>query len=125
LAQAPASTKEMRPVLIDKSRKGGTGRMGRTAGVLVALLFVATMAVGTQDEDTTAWVCPMHSDFTSEVQGACPRCGMALVHASPFDVRDYGLDFRTVPAVVRPGQKASLRFRILHPGTGEVVKKFE
>ena len=50
---------------------------------------------------------------------------MALVHASPFDVRDYDLDFRTVPAVVKAGEKAALRFRIMHPGTGEVVKKFE
>jgi hypothetical protein len=50
---------------------------------------------------------------------------MALVHAAPFDIRDYRLDVRTVPAVVRPGQKASLFFRILRPGTNEVVKKFE
>ena len=96
----------------------------RLALGIAAIVFATTIA-GTQNDDTTAWVCPMHSDFTSEVQGACPRCGMALVHASPFDVRDYELDFRTVPAVVRPGQRASLRFRILHPGTREVVKKFE
>jgi hypothetical protein len=50
---------------------------------------------------------------------------MALVHASPFDVRDYDLDFRTVPAVVKAGEKASLRLRVIHPDTGEVVKKFE
>ena len=55
----------------------------------------------------------------------CPRCGMALVRAAPFDVRDYQLDFRTVPSVVRPGQKTTLRFRIFHPGTGEPIKKFE
>ncbi len=55
----------------------------------------------------------MHSDYTAEGQGKCPRCGMALVHASPFDVRDYRLDFHTVPAVVRPGRRASLRFRIM------------
>src|SRR5206468_11583719 len=75
--------------------------------------------------DTTAWVCPMHSDYTSDAQGACPRCGMALVHAAPFDVRDYDLDFRTIPSVVRPGQKATLLFRIEKPGTREVVRKFE
>jgi len=28
-------------------------------------------------------------------------------------------------AVVRPGQKTTLRFRIFHPGTGEPIKKFE
>ena len=85
--------KAMRPV-----------RIASFVALLVAIV-TSPAIVGTQDEDTTAWVCPMHSDYTSEVQGACPRCGMALVHAAPFDVRDYGLDFRTVPAVVRPGQK--------------------
>ena len=101
--------------------------MGRTVkrfAVLLVAILTATAIVGTQDTDT-AWVCPMHSDYTSEVQGTCPRCGMALVHAAPFDVRDYGLEFHTVPALVRPGRKTSLRFRILHPGTGEVIKKFE
>jgi Heavy metal binding domain len=107
-----------------------------------AVLVAATTLAGTQQrsgapgpaasnaardpaEETTAWVCPMHSDYTADGQGTCPRCGMALVHAAPFDVRDYRLDFRTFPAVVRPGQHASLRFRILRPGTAEVVRKFE
>jgi len=47
------------------------------------------------------------------------------VRAAPFDVRDYRLDFRTIPAVVKPGQKAKLLFRISHPGSGEAIKKFE
>jgi hypothetical protein len=101
------------------------GRIVTAFAAIVLAMVAATPTVGTQDEDTTAWVCPMHSDYTSEARGTCPRCGMALVHAAPFDVRDYRLDFRTVPAVVRPRQKISLRFRIMHPGTGEVVKKFE
>src|SRR5947207_13881434 len=73
----------------------------------------------------TAWVCPMHPDYTMDIAGKCPRCGMALVRAAPFDVRDYRLDFQTVPAVVKPGLKTTLRFRIYHPGTGEAIKKFE
>src|SRR5438552_13264858 len=60
-----------------------------------------------------------------DVEGKCPRCVMALVRAAPFDVRDYRLDFRTIPAVVKPGQKTKLLFRIFHPGTGEPIKKFE
>ena len=67
----------------------------------------------------------MHPDYTAEVGAKCPRCGMALVRAAPFDVRDYRLDFRTVPSVVRPGRKTTLRFRIFHPGSGEPIKKFE
>jgi hypothetical protein len=70
-------------------------------------------------------MCPMHPDYTLDVQGNCPRCGMALVRSAPFDVRDYRLDFITVPAVVKPGQKTTLRFKIFHPGTGEQIKKFE
>ena len=108
-----------------RGRMRGMGRLLLLAGAVLVAIATATAIVGTQDEDTTAWVCPMHSDYTADVQGMCPRCGMALVHAAPFDVRDYRLDFSTVPAVVRPGQKATLRFRIMHPGTGEVVKKFE
>ena len=102
--------------------------------LIVAALAGATALVGTQQSSAppgeegaaaTAWVCPMHSDYTADAEGKCPRCGMALVHAAPFDVRDYRLDFTTVPAVVKPGQKATLRFTIIHPGTGDTIKKFE
>lgn len=98
------------------------------AAVLATATFARTQqgaAVAPAVAEETAWVCPMHSDYTADIQGTCPRCGMALVHAAPFDVRDYDLDFRTVPAVVRAGHKATLRFQVLHPGTGEVVRKFE
>jgi heavy metal-binding protein len=110
----------------------GGAEVFRRVVLIVAALASATAFVGTQqpsappaEEATTAWVCPMHSDYTADVEGKCPRCGMALVHAAPFDVRDYGLDFTTVPAVVKPGQKATFRFKIVHPGTGDVIKTFE
>lgn len=105
----------------------------RVALIVAALLAMATF-VRTQQgtggippsaDEATAWVCPMHSDYTADIQGTCPRCGMALVHAAPFDVRDYDLDFRTVPAVVKAGQRTTLRFQVIHPGTREVVRKFE
>jgi hypothetical protein len=92
------------------------------------LLVSASVAVAffqTAAEEETAWVCPMHGDYTTETAGKCPRCGMDLVHAAPYDVRDYGLDFRTTPAVPKAGQKVVLTFRITHPSTGDVVKKFE
>jgi hypothetical protein len=98
---------------------------------IAALILVAsapvtlTLAQQAAEDTTTAWVCPMHSDYTAELDGKCPRCGMALVRAAPFDVRDYRLDFRTVPAVVKAGQQASLAFKIFHPDTGEAMKKFE
>jgi hypothetical protein len=73
----------------------------------------------------TAFVCPMHPDYTLDIAGTCPRCGMALVRGAPFDVRDYGLELQTEPAVVRAGKPATWRLRVFHPGTGEPILKFE
>jgi hypothetical protein len=104
------------------------GRRTLPIFVALALLLVASTSIAffeNPPEEETAWVCPMHADYTMDVAGKCPRCGMDLVRAAPFDVRDYQLDFRTVPALVRPGQKAALSFKVFHPGTGEQVKKFE
>jgi hypothetical protein len=98
--------------------------LASTAGALVEQARQAP-ALAAAPEEEAAWVCPMHSDYTSSVAAKCPRCGMDLVHAAPFDVRDYQLDFRTVPPVVKVGQKATLRFKIFHPGTGEPIQKFE
>ena len=96
--------------------------------VIAVVILAATAAVAFQasaPDEETAWVCPMHPDYTTEVAGQCPRCGMNLVHAAPFDVRDYDLDFHTVPAAVKPGQKATLFFRFFRPGNDDIVKKFE
>src|SRR6476469_8344243 len=95
------------------------------AVLLCALCVFAVPSISEETESDTAFVCPMHSDFTMDLAGKCPRCGMDLVRAAPFDVRDYRLDFRTIPAVVKPGVKATLRFNVFHPGTGEPIKKFE
>jgi Heavy metal binding domain len=106
--------------------------LGIASALLILGLFLHSqqaggqgVATGVETPDTIAFVCPMHPDYTNDVEGSCPRCGMALVKGAPFDVRDYQIDFRTVPAVVKPGQKAELRFRMLRPGTGELVKTFE
>jgi heavy metal-binding protein len=94
--------------------------------VLLCVLCASVVpSISEEPENDVAWVCPMHPDYTMDIAGKCPRCGMDLVKAAPFDVRDYQLDFRTVPAVVKPGQKTKLLFRIFHPGTGEAIKKFE
>ena len=94
---------------------------GLVSGSSVSRVFSEDRPAG----EDTAWVCPMHGDYTMDVAGKCPRCGMDLVHAAPFDVRDYNLDFHTVPAAVKPGRKITMFFRFRHPGTGEVVKNFE
>lgn len=69
-----------------------------------------------------AYVCPIHPDYTSRVGGQCPRDGMPLVQANPYDARDYDLELETIPSVVRAGERSTLRFRIFHPGTGEEVR---
>jgi rRNA maturation protein Nop10 len=84
-----------------------------------------TAALETTALETSAFVCPMHPDYTLDVTGTCPRCGMALVRATPFDVRDYQLELRTTPAPVRPGQKATWDFGVRHPGTSQPVRTFE
>jgi rRNA maturation protein Nop10 len=107
-----------------------------TGKALPAILILALLAAASASiaiaffqspapEEETAWVCPMHADYTMEIGGKCPRCGMDLIRSAPFDVRDYQLDFRTVPAVVKPGQKTRLRLQILHPSSGAPIKKFE
>ena len=100
------------------------------AVVVLALLaglfasIVLSQGAPPASEQEAAWMCPMHPDYTMEAEGGCPRCGMALVRAAPFDVRDYRLDFRTEPAVVKPGERARLFFTIFHPGTNELIRTF-
>lgn len=91
---------------------------------LIAFFQDPSAADAAPDEET-AWVCPMHPEYTMDVEGTCPRCGMKLVRAAPFDVRDYQLDFRTIPALVKPGQPFTMEFKMFRPGTNEQVKKFE
>jgi hypothetical protein len=93
--------------------------------LLLSGLFVNARQDAQNALDATAFVCPMHPDYTLDIAGTCPRCGMALVRATPFDVRDYALELRTTPALVRAGQKAAWQFDIRHPGTGERVRSLE
>jgi hypothetical protein len=90
-----------------------------------ALLQNAPQAPARSANEETAFLCPMHPDFTLDVEGKCPRCGMALVRAAAYDVRDYKLEFRTIPAVVVAGKKATLHFKVSHPGFNAVIEKFE
>ncbi len=75
-------------------------------------------------DDRVAYMCPIHSDYIVDAPGTCPRDGMHLVRATPFDVRDYELDFRTVPEIPKAGETVRLEFEIFHPGTGEKVRDF-
>jgi len=41
------------------------------------------MPKGARDQQTLAYVCPMHSDVRQAGAGACPKCGMALERETP------------------------------------------
>jgi heavy metal-binding protein len=105
-----------------------TRRLFIGAGAVIALLaslFLNAQEHAASDLEATAFVCPMHPDYTLDIAGTCPRCGMALVRATPFDVRDYGFEFTTSPTLVRAGEKAQWRFKVFHPSTGQQIAKFE
>jgi hypothetical protein len=80
---------------------------------------------GDADKDEIGWICPMHPEQTSDSPGKCPRCGMALVRGALFEMRDYRLDFQSVPALPKAGEKLTLKFGVFHPGTGEPIRNFE
>lgn len=78
-----------------------------------------------KEEEEYGFICPMHTDHTSDVEGKCPRCGMTLVRAALFEMRDYKLDFVASPAAPRPGEPVTLTFAVAHPATGEATRGFE
>ena len=106
----------------------------RQAGLALILGWLISGIVSAQDAltlDTAAsldalqvYMCPIHSDYTAERPGTCPRDGMRLVLSNPFDVRDYRLEFNTFPAVPVAGEALTLKIRISHPESGEAVTDF-
>ena len=69
-------------------------------------------------------MCPMHPDITSDTAGTCPICRMDLMVGRLFDMRDYGFELRTVPGLVKAGEKTTLEAAVRHPDTNEIVKAF-
>src|SRR5258708_40346274 len=70
------------------------------------------------------FVCPMDRDVRSPRPGYCPRCGMKLVAGLPTPV-EYPMEFRATPSNIPAGPGVTLEFRILHPGTGRPLTRFE
>ena len=121
IEQRPEDVRSLRrAVLISAVLAGVPRRFVKTR-----LQPAAPPAAAAADEDDRLGVSHARATTPRTSRGSVRAAAWTLVHAAPFDVRDYQLDFHTVPAVVKPGQKATLRFRIRHPGTGEVIRKFE
>lgn len=102
--------------------------IGQLTGLAILVSATAyaqqNLKLETALDDRVAWMCPIHSDYTANGPGTCPRDGMTLIPSTPFDVRDYRLDFQTVPAVPVAGEVVTLLFTVSHPGTGEVIQDF-
>jgi Heavy metal binding domain len=65
----------------------------------------------------------MDPDYHSDKPGVCPRCGMKLLVKVPDRV-EYPLELSQSPEILKPGDTARLKFRIVDPG-GKPVRAFE
>ncbi len=81
-------------------------------------------AVVQAQEPEVEWVCPMDKDIRMKAPGFCPRCGMKLVAGLPDD-REYLLQLRTTPVVLKPEEPIRLEFRVQDPDTHRSVRDFE
>jgi hypothetical protein len=70
------------------------------------------------------WVCPMDPDYRSDKPGNCPRCGMKLVLGIPERV-EFDMQVSHSPALLKPGDMATIDFHIFDPRTGKAVSQFE
>jgi len=86
--------------------------------------FLPLLALPLLGQEQLEWICPMDADVRSPKPGVCPRCGMKLVPGIPA-VREYPLRVEVTPRAWKAGQVIRLRFEILHPDTGERVKKLQ
>jgi Heavy metal binding domain len=71
-----------------------------------------------------AYLCPMHPDIVTRAPGACPRCGMALTPADPFDAREFLVDLTSTPGTPRAGAKTRVRLTVREPVSRAVVRDF-
>ena len=74
--------------------------------------------------DEVYYVCPMHPDVMAETPGRCPKCGMTMVRTGPPETREYDVQIKTEPAVLKPREKFLLTFDIINPQSGVRVKDF-
>jgi len=77
-----------------------------------------------QQEPPVEWVCPMDPDVRSREPGSCPRCRMALVAGLPAHL-DWPMRVTVEPEGWRAGERVRMRFEVLHPKTGERVKRLQ
>jgi hypothetical protein len=69
------------------------------------------------------YICPMDPDVRSHSEGACRRCGMALV-AGITDPVEFHVDTRVFPESPSPNQPALLQFLVTDPWKGRPISSF-
>jgi len=95
------------------------------AGAGIPRVSAQTPATTIPSDRNAVYMCPMHPDVRGRAGETCSRCGMTLVRASAADYRPYRLDVDIVPAAIRPGRKARVRFLVRRPGDNSIVRQFE
>lgn len=68
--------------------------------------------------------CVMHPEVRQAQEGSCPKCGMGLMSVKPSVRGAYKMELVSVPTQPKAGERAQLKFFVLHPQTGARVKNF-
>ena len=89
------------------------------------MLVIIAVAIASIAAAQPVYWCPMHPEVRGQAGDTCPICRMALVPAAASDYQAYRLDVDIVPAAIRPGQSAHVRFFVRNPHTGAIVRRFE
>jgi hypothetical protein len=77
---ACATTLEQRPPsLDDPSNPAAQEALPRAPSATLAVEPPAPSSEAAEPSSKTTFVCPLHSDVTSDHAGRCPKCGMTLV----------------------------------------------
>ena len=96
-----------------------------TAAARRCLLVILAVAAATIAAAQPVYWCPMHPDVRGKAGDTCPICRMALVPAAASDYQAYRLEVDIVPAAIRPGDSAHVRFLVRDPRTALIVRRFE
>ena len=91
---------------------------------MLAACLLVHVAAAQAPVAATAYQCPMHPDVVAKDPGKCPRCGMALIAADPYDAREFIVELTTAPAAPRANVSTRLRFTVREPSTRAVVRDF-
>lgn len=94
---------------------------------LLVLALIQSALRGQRIDDPAVnqdWVCPMDPDYRSDKPGICPKCGMRLILGVPVRI-EFNMQVSHSPALLKPGEIATLEFHISDPRTSKQVTRFE